>query len=519
MLVGDILAGNARRRPDAPAWSFAGQTWSWAQANARINRCANGLSALGFASQDRVAIMADNSHHLAELYFALAKADLVAVPINPRSVAREIDFVIDQVDARAFFVSAGLVPRLQGMKTDFASFACTVGMGEGHGLPTDYEALLDGASDAEPAADFPDTNMRAFKFTSGTTGAPKGVISTHRQYLFTVMNYVMQQPFDESDRCLIALPLTAGVAVQVLTAYCYRACPCTLLPRFDAGLVLDTIEAERTTRMFAVPTVIATLIEEQARKQRDLSSIKLIEYGGSPASVGLMRRATQILGVPFAQVFGSSETGGLISFMTPDEHAQIALRAGGESADSDSQPMPCGREAQGYHIRVVDEAGNDVAAGEVGEMIVKCRSLMSGYWNQPEQTAEALRDGWLFTGDVARRDADGMLYIVDRKRDVIITGGINVYSAEVEAVLETHPAIAQVAVIGRRDERWGEAVTAHAVLRAGADCTEAELIAFCADKLADYKRPKRVYFIAALPKTSSGKIRKVDLAEAEGERK
>ncbi|MDP6174487.1 MAG: AMP-binding protein, partial [Rhodospirillales bacterium] len=431
MLVGDLLASNARRLPDAPAWTFEGETWSWAQANRRINRLANALSAMGFQSQDRVAILAGNSNHLAELYFALAKADLVAVPVNPRSVAREIDFAIDQVDARALLVSAGLTGRLEGMETDFARFACTVGMGEGHGMEMDYETLLAGAGDSEPLADFPETNMRAFKFTSGTTGAPKGVISTHRQYLFTVANYVMQQPYDETDRGLIALPLSAGVAVQILTAYCYRACPCTILPRFDAAQVLDTIEAEGTTRLFAVPTVIITLIEEQLRKPRDLSSVKLIEYGGSPASIGLMRRATEVLGVPFAQVFGSSETGGLISFMSPEEHKKIALGLGNNPPADDSSPMPCGREAQGYHIRVVDDEDRDVGPGEVGEMIVKCVSLMSGYWNQPELTADALRDGWLYTGDLARRDGDGMLYIVDRKRDMIITGGINVYSAEV----------------------------------------------------------------------------------------
>ncbi len=509
MLVGEILTGNARRRPHRPAWSFAGETWSWQQANARVNRAANALRASGLGPQDRVAVMSGNSHRLAELYFALAKANLVAVPVNPHSVAREIDFVLAEVGARGLMISAALAPRLDGVTADLSGLACVAGMGDGHGLARDYEDMLAAAPADEPASDFDDTALRAIKFTSGTTGAPKGVTSTHRQYMFSVTNYLLQFPYVDDDRCLLMLPMTAGVGIQMLVAYAYRGCPTAILPRFDAGTVLDTIAAERVTRMYAVPTTIAALTDEQAARPRDLSSVRLIEYGGAPAPIALMRRAAEVLGVPLSQDYGSSETGGLIAFLSPEDHDRLARGADADSRGS--EPLSFGREAQGYHIRLVDDHGDEVGDGEVGEIVVQGDPVTSGYWNRPDLTTEVLRDGWLYTGDMARRDGDGLLTIVDRKRDVIITGGINVYSAEIEAVLSEHPAVQEAAVIGEADERWGEAVTACIVLRRGSGDGEAELRRFCDDNLAGHKRPKRFRFFATLPKTSSGKVRKVEL--------
>ena len=507
MRVGDILSGNARRCPERTAWRFAGRDWTWREANARVNRAANALSAAGLAPQDRVAILADNSHRLAELYFALAKANLVAVPINPRSVAREIDFVLAEAGARALLVSDALAGRLDGVAADLSRLACLAGMGEGHGLPRDWDAMLDAAADTEPAAGFADTAIRAIKFTSGTTGAPKGVISTHRQYVFAVLNYLLQTPFGGDERCLVFLPLTAGVGIQMLTAYAYRACPTLILPRFDAEAVLDTVERERITRLFAVPTALGALADAQAARPRDLASVRLIEYGGAPAPVALMRRVAATLAVPLSQVYGSSECGGLITFLAPDDHARLLARP----AAGEGEPLACGREAQGYHIRLIGEDGREAPPGAVGEMAVKAETLMSGYWNRPELTAEVLRDGWLYTGDLARRDAEGFFTIVDRRRDMIITAGYNVYSAEVEAAIAEHPGVAEVAVIGAPDPRRGEAVVACIVPRPGAALDEAALAGFCERNLAGHKRPRRFRFLDALPKTSSGKVRKVEL--------
>lgn len=510
MLIGEILAGNARRYPKRLAWSFEGQSWTWAQVNERVNRLANALIAKGLKPQDRVAFLSENSHRLAELYFALGKAGLIAVPINARSVAREIDYVMKEVDARGLFISSVLASRLKGVTTDLSSLPCVVGVGPGHHQPLDYEALLASGEPHEPEVDVPGSAIRAIKYTSGTTGAPKGVISTHYQYLLSTLNYLLHSPFTEDDRCVLALPMTSGVGIQMLTAYAYRTCITSILPRFDPNAVLDAIERERITRLYVVPTMLAAITDAQSARPRDLSSLRMIEYAGGPAPLSLVNRAADVLKVPLAQTYGSSESGGQLAFLPPADHERLLRASGGRRL---SESLPFGREMPGYHIRIVDEQGRDLPDGEVGEMLIKSEALMSGYWNQPELTAEVLRDGWLYTGDLVRRDPEGWLTIVDRKRDTIATGGFKVYSAEVEGVLSEHPAVQEVAVIGERDEYWGEVIVACVVLNKGAACDSVELDRFCEQNLAGYKRPKRYRFMGDLPKTSTGKVRKVELRE------
>ena len=512
MHIGEILAGNARRFPSRTAWRFEDQSWSWREVDERTSRFANALIARGLKPQDRVAFLAENSHRLAEIYFALSKANLIAVPINARSVAREIDYVLREVDARALLVSSVLESRLQGLATDLSRYACVVGVGEGHRQPLDYEALLAAAPAGDPGLEVPRDDVRAIKFTSGTTGAPKGVISTHYQYLQTTLNYLLHSPFTEDDRCVLALPMSSGVGIQMLTAYAYRTCVTTILGRFDAGAVLDTIERERINRLYVVPTMLAALADAQGARRRNLSSMRLVEYAGGPAPLSLVRRAAEALGVPLAQTYGSSESGGQLAFLPPADHARLLADSRSVRA---SESLPFGREMPGYHIRIVDDAGLERPEGEVGEMLIRSESLMSGYWNQPQLTAEVLREGWLHTGDLVRRDAEGWLTIVDRKRDTIASGGFKVYSAEIEGVLSEHPAVREVAVIGEPDEYWGEMIIACIVPAEGADAgslTE-DLNRFCESNLAGYKRPKRYRFLEALPKTSTGKVRKVELRE------
>ena len=508
MLIGEIPAGNARRFQDRLAWRFEGQSWTWRQVDERVNRFANALIATGMQQQDRVAFLSENSHRLAEIYFALAKAGLVAVPINARSVAREVDYVLKEVGARALLVSSALESRLKGIKSDLSGYACVVGVGSAHHQPFDYETMLAAAPAGEPAVDVPGSALRAIKYTSGTTGAPKGVISTHYQYFLSTVNYLLHSPFTEEDRCLLALPMTSGVGIQMLTAYAYRTCTTTILPRFDAGAVLDAIERERITRLYVVPTMLAAITDAQNARARDLSSLRMIEYAGGPAPLSLVRRADRVLKVPLSQTYGSSESGGQLAFLPPADHERLLRDS---SARRPSESLPFGREMPGYHIRIVDEQGRDLPDGETGEMLIRSESLMSGYWNQPALTAEVLRDGWLYTGDLVRRDAEGWLTIVDRKRDTIASGGFKVYSAEVEGVLSEHPAVREVAVIGEPDDYWGEAIVACVVLNPGAVCDAAELNRFCEQNLAGYKRPKRYRFMEELPKTSTGKVRKVEL--------
>ena len=519
MVVGDVIEGHARRCPDKIAWIFQQSSWNWASANERVNRLANGLLGFGLRHQDRVAFLSHNSHRLAEIYFALAKAGLIAVPINAKSVSREIAFVLQDVEASALLVSQEFVPRLGPIESQLKKLRCVIGLDDGHGLSVGYEELLSSASPTPPTSQVGENSVRAIKYTSGTTGFPKGTISTHKQFLFNITSYLLQLPFTPEDRCLLALPMPAGVGAYLLTAYAYRACPTVILEQFDPALVLETIERERITRIYLVPTMIAALVNEMSSRPRDLSSLRLMGYGGSPAPVALIRRAMEVLGCSLYQSFGATETGGFICYFTPEDH-RLNLWTGRESADLwEKQVTPCGREAQGFHIQIVNPKGDSLPAGEVGEMIVKGDSLMSGYWQRPEETQEVLRGGWLFTGDLAKIDEEGYVHIVDRKRDMIISGGLNIYSAEVESVIQEHPAVSELAVVGVPDPHWGEAVRVFLVLKKEGACSAEQIFQFCTDNLASYKRPKSVVFVEQLPKTSSGKVVKGQLRSGNWEGK
>jgi acyl-CoA synthetase (AMP-forming)/AMP-acid ligase II len=511
MLLGEIIAGNARRRPGAIGWRIAGKAWSWREIEERVTRSANALLALGLRPGDRVGLVADNSHQLAELYFALATVGMIAVPINPRSVRRELEFVLRDVGARALLASGRLVERLSLAETGSELVEFLLGIEEGSGLPQAMEGLLAKASAEAPAIEVGPDSVRVIKYTSGTTGTPKGCISTQRQFLVSFLNYLIQRPFDPMDRCLLALPMTAGVGIQLLSTYCYIGAETLILERFDAARVLDAVEEQHITRFYVMPTMLTALAEEQEKRPRNLSSLRAVGYGGQTAPVALVLRAMDALGCPFYQTFGASESGGFVSYLMPEDHEELRLGRLSHLDEYGRSIVSCGREVQGFHIRIVDAARHELPPGEVGELAVKCDSVMSGYWNRPEATAEVIADGWLYSGDLARRDANGLIYIVDRKRDMIVSGGYNVYSAEVEAVIHEHSAVAEAAVVGIPDPYWGESVEAYVVLRPGAQASEQDLLDFAAERMASYKRPKRFVFLDELPRTNSGKMRKVEL--------
>ena len=510
MLLDEIIAGNARRRPAAIGWRFGGKAWSWQEIEERVTRAANGLLALGLKPGDRVGLFSDNSHQLAELYFALNKVGLIAVPVNPRSVRRELEFILHDVGARSLFASGRLIERL-GLAGELNLVEFMLGIEAESGVPQTLEKLIAGASTAPSEIEVDPDSVRAIKYTSGTTGTPKGCISTQRQFLVSFLNYLIQCPFDETDRCLLALPMTAGVGIQLLSTYCYIGAETLIMERFDAARMLDAVQERRITRFYVMPTILTALAEEQEKRPRDLSSLRAVGYGGQASPVALVLRAMDALGCPFYQTFGASESGGFVSYLMPKDHEELRQGHLGRVDGYGRTIVPCGREVQGFHLRIVDDARNEVTAGEIGEIAIKCDSIMSGYWNRPEATAEVIIDGWLYTGDLARRGADGLIYLVDRKRDMIVSGGYNVYSAEVEAVIHEHPAIAEAAVVGVPDPKWGESIEAFVVLRPGMQASEQDLLAFTADRTASYKRPRRFVFLNEMPRTNSGKTRKLEL--------
>lgn len=511
VLAHDLIEHHARLRPQAAAWTFEGRRTGWAELAHRVDRLSANLRRFGVGPGDRVGLLSENSDSLAELYFALSRAGAVAVPINPRSVMPEVNFILQDVGARTLVLSASLLARLaEAGPPDFATRDVIVIGAAPSGMTALEELYAEGPAIA-PATDA--AAIRAIKYTSGTTGTPKGCISTQQQYLFNIQQYLINVPFDGEDVCTVCLPMTAGVGIYLLTAYAYAGCPTTILPGFRPDTLLSVIARDRVTRFYGVPTMLKALTDRLRAAPGNVSSLRLVGYGGSPAAAGLVEEAMEALGCGFYQTFGASESGGFVTYLMPDAHRRIAARRRAAGAPGD-EIMPCGREVQGFEVRLVNEAGQDVPAGDVGELWIRCDSLMSGYWRQPGRTAEVLRDGYLRSGDLGTRDADGNIRVVDRKRDMIISGGLNVYSSEVEAVLIRHAAVREAAVVGVPDEYWGEAVVACLVADAPTLELAAAIAAHARANLAGYKRPRRFLFFADLPKTSTGKIRKADLRPA-----
>jgi acyl-CoA synthetase (AMP-forming)/AMP-acid ligase II len=310
MLYSDTLEWMARHRPDDVAWRFEGRQRSWAEADARANRVANALRAAGHEPGQRIGILGTNSDQLAEFYFALSKAGLVAVPLNIRSAPAEIRFIVEEAEVSGFAVSDALIEGYRAAEIAEDGFVSLIGLGTGHGLAADYEDLVAaGAPDRPPVRVAPDA-LRIVKFTSGTTGTPKGCMGTHRECLSNVMAYLIAEPFQADDVCGLIVSLGSGLASYLLTAHVYAGCPTVILHTTRPGEILDAIEANGITRLTAVPAVIASLVAEQAARPRDLASLRLIGYTGAPATVDLIRRGHEVLGCGFYQSYGATESGG-----------------------------------------------------------------------------------------------------------------------------------------------------------------------------------------------------------------
>ncbi|WP_181783081.1 class I adenylate-forming enzyme family protein [Pseudonocardia pini] len=507
MLVGDIPRRNARRYPTKTAVLSGGTALTWAAVNERANRLGTALRAAGLHTGDRVAVCSRNTAEWPEIVFGLAKAGLVAVPINIRLSAPEIAHQLTDSGARAGIVHSDQTALAGEVFTAQLELVVQIG---GEEAGKDYESVLAGSVDADPTpATLTHDDVQFLLYTSGTTGHPKGVVQLHRGMVAQALDTSLATEAVSSDVTLGTTPcFTAGGMVRTVSGM-FLGQTLVLHPRFDPEQVVAEIERSRVTMTTFIPTMLMrTLKVLENGPDRDVSSLRRISYGSAPVPPGLAQEAMARLGCDLQQRYGATEAGGQATILTPADHR--AAVAGDEGLLAS-----CGRETAMAEIRIVDEAGEDLPTGETGEIVVRSDMVAAGYWNRPEASAETFRPTGLWTGDLGRLDERGYLYIAGRKTDMIISGGFNVYPAEIERVLAAHPGVDLVTVVGLPDPEWGETPVA-VVVRSGTPDPglEESLREHCRGNLAGYKQPRRFEFRDELPLGPAGKILKREVRAA-----
>jgi acyl-CoA synthetase (AMP-forming)/AMP-acid ligase II len=510
--LGRMLTSTARHHPDHRAVQWGERSLTYGELDARVDALAAGLTKLGLRRGDRIGFIMWNRPEILEVFYAAFKLGLCAVPLNARITADEIRYHLEDSGAAALvhgpeFVDevAKAVDGLEGLGHVLSLDGATPREADVEVL--EYEDVVEpnlGAPDATVDVDMDDPCW--LFYTSGTTGRPKGAMLTHKNMAFLAMGWAADlMPLTPHDVTLHAAPLTHGAGFHALAAVmkgCTHIIPASA--SFDAGTILALIESEGVTNTWMVPTQINRLVQSGLLDDHDLSSLHSVLYGGAPFHVEDLKTAVRHLGPVLVQVFAQGECAMTVTYLPQDEH----VLDGGEV---EARLASAGRARSCVEVRVVDDEGGDLPVGERGEILVRGPVVMRGYWNRPEETAEALRDGWLHTGDIGALDEHGYLYVLDRQKDMVISGGNNVYAREVEEVLLQHPAVDAVAVIGLPDRDWGERVVAVVVAAPGSDVDEATVVDHCRANLAAYKKPREVHFVDELPLSAYGKVLKRQL--------
>ena len=473
------------------------RTLTFAEVGERSNRFANALLHLEPQLGSRVALVLGNRLEVVEVDFAIAKAGKVKAPLNPRLTDDERLYILRNCGASIVVTEDAQYERLEALRPDLPDLRHIVNVDS-----DEYAALLAGAATSSPALDTEPEAASLILHTSGTTGRPKGATLSGRARVAATAHMLLEEFSATPDDGMVHVaPMSHGSGSKVLSYYVRGARNITL-PKFDPAAFVDAVATKGGTSTFVVPTMIRMLLDHIATTGGMPPGLRGMTYGGAPMPTALTGEAIEAFGPILTQVYGSCEAPHPVTVLSRADHLTA----------TPAQLSSAGHEVHGVEVRLVAADGTDVPPGEPGELLVRGENVMSGYWNDPAATATVLSaDGWYRSGDMARRDAEGYIAIVGRERDMVISGGLNVYPAEVESVLHQHPSISEAAVFGTPHDLWGEAVTAAVVLRPGAHCTEQELIEHCRRYLADYKKPRSVLVLDTLPRGATGKIAKSQL--------
>ena len=502
--VADVGRLQAQRRGRAPALTFEGRSATFAEVDAVASRFANAMIGAGVGMQERVGYLSKNNDYFLPFLLGACKARATLAPFNFRLAAPEISRLIEDSGAKILFVGPDVVELAEAATASLAARPRLIALGFDRTGFEKHEAWAKSASRADPrmAAD-PDDDIVQL-YTSGTTGLPKGVRLTNRNYMavFQLASSFGGLQYDVGDAVLAAMPFFHVAGVNIALIAMASGARSAVVRDVVPDLILDLIEREKVNHAFLAPAIILMLMRSPKIETADLSSMKGLSYGASPISEDLLARAQERFSCQFVQFYGMTETSGAGTYLPNEAHAP-----------SLGKLRSCGAAWPGVEVKVVDLDGRETPRGAVGEVLIRGPVVMKGYWNRPEETAFSVSDGWMRTGDAAYMDDDGYLFIFDRVKDMIVTGGENVYPAEVENALFGHPAIADAAVIGVPDETWGEAVKAIVVAKTGAPQDAADIIAWARARIAGYKAPKSIDFVDAIPRNITGKILRRQLRE------
>ena len=508
MNIGKLLTKSARSFPDNLAIARGPKKLNYAQFNARVNRLANVLAKLGIRQGDNITVLQYNYPEMLESLFACFKLGCGAVPINFRLHPKECAFIIDHSESKAVILSHEFNEAVMEIRDDIPNVRHLITLYGAEDELLDYETLLYAESDGFADADVAPDDLAWLFYTSGTTGLPKGAMLTHRNLLAMTMNFYADvcPGFGPKDAALHAAPLSHASGLYALPNI-GKARPNIILESksFDPELIFKTIQEYRITNMFAAPTMVKLMVESPAVDQYDHSSLKCINYGGAPMLVEDMKAHIAKLGPCLVQIFGQAESPMTLTYLPQHDHVLDGTK------DQMRRLASAGIPRTDVEIKIFDSEDKELPVGEMGEIVSRSDVVMKGYWRNPEAMADTLRNRWLHTGDMGYMDKEGYLFIMDRSKDMIISGGENVYPREIEEVLIKHPAVREVAVIGIPDVKWGEGIKAVVSLVPGKSATDEELISFCKENIANYKKPKSVDFVDELPKNNYGKILKREL--------
>ena len=500
--LGDIPRKGYALHRNRTAMVFEGTRITYGMLEDRVNRLANALIGLGLRKGGRVTILAENTCKYMEVYLGAAKAGLSVTPLNFRLSDKELTYIVNDCEATVFFVGDGLEERGQTLLKSLKGIEHFVFLNrKGDGIAY-YEELLESASSADPLIEVDENEMAILMYTGGTTGLPKGVMLSHRNLMTAHFGLALGNSFTRNDAVCFSLPMF-HVSLWPVLCHLMVGGKSVILRRPDLGEILKAIQVEKCTHLLLVPTVLTWLVDDPRTGQADLASLRLITYAGSPMPIDVLRKCIDRFGPILSQGYGLTEAAPLVSIHFKEDHILEGPRSRLLSS--------VGKVGIFVEAKVVDDEDRTLLPGEVGEICIRGKNVMMGYWKNPDLTAKTLRGGWLHTGDVGVIDDEGFIFLMDRKADMIITGGENVYPAETEDVLYSHPAVRECAVVAAPDKKWGERVQAVVVLKDGCAVTKDELIKHCKDRLAGYKCPKDIEFWEELPKTSVGKILRRDV--------